>query len=273
MIFLFWSFSMIPPLQWLKALVGMADYIGNYFYEQSSYCYTSWLIFSHHNSVVSPSSLLILYFEFFYHSSSHTSATTCSDICIHWKYFYEQSNYHHISPFFFSAQQRHFTVTIFDCYILKFFYDSSSWIITNTRWVCWLHWKLLCWSIKLLPYIMIFIPAQWRRSPPQLYIIMFWSFSVIPPLRWLQPLIGFADYIGNYFSERSNYFYISWLFFSDHNCVLLPVTVVDCYTFKCFYHSSSRMSTTTCSDRFLQWKYFPELVLSPYTIIVFLPEK
>ena len=42
---------------------------------------------------------------------------------------------------FLPAQCRLFTVTVVDCYILKFFYDSSSWMTATTRWDCRFHWK------------------------------------------------------------------------------------------------------------------------------------
>ena len=46
--------------------------------------------------------------------------------------------YHHC---FIPAQWRRFTITVVDYYILKFFYDSSSWINATIFWDWWLHRK------------------------------------------------------------------------------------------------------------------------------------
>ena len=56
---------------------------------------------------------------------------------------------------------------------------------------------------------------------------------MINPHLWLQPLVGMADYIGNYLDGQSNNRYISLLVFSDHNGVLAqsPLLIVIFWSF------------------------------------------
>ena len=75
-------------------------------------------------------------------------------------------------------------------------------------------------------YHNFFLPSQWCRFTVTFFTVIFWIFSMITSRRWLQSLVGIADYIGNYFSEKSNYHYLSWLFFSEHNGVVSPSPVL-----------------------------------------------
>ena len=96
------------------------------------------LSFSQYNGVLSTSSALIVFFRCFYwfthcprvgplvRIAPYIGSTFLSDhiIAIY------------IIIIFIPAQWRRFVVTIVDCYILKFFYDSSSWMTATTHWVC-----------------------------------------------------------------------------------------------------------------------------------------
>ena len=110
-------------------------------------------------------------------------------------------------------------------------------------------------------------------SSSPLLIVIFWSFYVTPPHGWVKPTIGFAGYIKNYFSERSNYCYIYIYICLDHNGVVLPSPLLIfifwifawfLLTYEC-YHSFRLLITLKVTF----WK----IVLSPYIITVFLPSE
>ena len=131
---------MIPPLHLTQPLVGMADYTRNYFSEISNCCYISWFFFSKHNGLVLPFSIVI--FSSFSAITpkkwvrpldliaDYIASTFLSDLNI--------TIYHRC---FLSAQWRLFNITIVYSYVLKFFYDYSSWMTAITCWDHRFHWK------------------------------------------------------------------------------------------------------------------------------------
>ena len=91
------------------------------------------------------------------------------------------------------AQRCHFTVTVGGCYIFSFF----SWMSATTRWGFWLHWKYFA-EQSYYRYISSSFSSEHNGtvSPSPLFIVIYWSFPVIPPHGWVQPLVEIADYIG-----------------------------------------------------------------------------
>ena len=68
----------------------------------------------------------LLYFEVFYNYSSLMTATTCWDGWFHWKLLcWAIKLLLCIMIVFLWSQWRHFTITIVDCYILRFLCNSS----------------------------------------------------------------------------------------------------------------------------------------------------
>ena len=131
--------------------------------------------------------------------------------------------------------------------------------------------ELIFWVIVLLPYINIFFSHQnGVVSPLPLLIVIFWSFLWFLLMDDCNYSLGVADYTGNYFSERSNYRYVSWFFLLAKWC-RFTVTVVDCYILKFICHYSSRMGATTCSDRCLHRKFFAERSYYHHTSSFFPP--
>ena len=55
-----------------------------------------------------------------------------------------------------------------------------------------------------------------------LLIVIFWDFSVIPPHRWVQPLLWVTAFLIDYLTKRSYYNHTSLLFLSHHNDVFSP---------------------------------------------------
>ena len=55
-----------------------------------------------------------------------------------------------------------------------------------------------------------------------LFIAIFWSFSVISPHRWVQPLLWIASLLLNYLDKRSYYHHRSSLFLLHHNGLFPP---------------------------------------------------
>ena len=116
--------------------------------------------------------------------------------------------------------------------------------------------ELLCWAIVLSPYIIIvFLPEQWHSFAITVVGCYILNFSMITTLPWLQALVGMDYYTGNYFlidkiiaMHHDFFLWAKWRHFI--------VIIFDCYTLKFFYHWSSQMSATTCSDHFLHWNYF-----------------
>ena len=138
-------------------------------------------------------------------------------------YFAERSNHCYISWFFSPS-----TMVLFyrhHCWLL-YFEVSLSFLLTDDcdrSFRSLLTSELIFWAILLSPYIIIvFLPEKWRGFTITVVDCYILKFSMIPSLCWLQPLVPMADSIGNYFSDRSNHCYISWLFLSKHNYVVLP---------------------------------------------------
>ena len=55
-----------------------------------------------------------------------------------------------------------------------------------------------------------------------LLIVIFWGFSVIPPHRWVRPLLHIDAFLLNYLTKRSYYHRTSSLFLSQQNGVFSP---------------------------------------------------
>ena len=95
---------------------------------------------------------------------------------------------------FLPLQWCRFTVTVVDFHIL--FYDSSSSMTSTTRWVFWLHWKLIFWAIKLSLYIFyFFLRAQWCHFTVTIVDCYILKFSAIPHHGLVQPLVRIAAFV------------------------------------------------------------------------------
>ena len=88
--------------------------------------------------------------------------------------------------------------------------------------------EVIFWEIILLLYIIIFFSKHnGFVSPSPLFIVIFWSFPVNPPHRWVQPLTGFSHYIGSTFLSNCNITIYHHCFLPTQRCCF-TVTVVDC---------------------------------------------
>ena len=114
--------------------------------------------------------------------------------------------------YFLRALWRHFTVMIVDCYILKFFCHSSSKVSATTCPYFCLHWKYFSERSYYHHISSLFLSQNnGVFSPSPLLIVMFWSFSMIPPHVWLHPLVGMTDSIGsNFMSDHIISILILW---------------------------------------------------------------
>ena len=107
------------------------------------------------------------------------------------------------------------------CYISSLFFSQHNGVVSPSPLLIAIFWIFLWFlltdecdhllgsllrcnyfseAIILSPYIMIFfLPAQWRSFTVTVADFLFWSFSMIPPHGWLQPLVGVAGCIGSTF--------------------------------------------------------------------------
>ena len=129
--------------------------------------------------------------------------------------------------------------------------------------------EVLCWDIILPQYIIIvFLQAQCRHFTVNVVDCCILKFSVTPPHRWLQPLIGIADYIvitltSNHIINIYHHCFSlgTMASFNRHRCWFLYFEVFLWFllTDEC-YHLFGLLSTLEV----LFWA----IVLSPYIIIV-----
>ena len=115
-----------------------------------------------------------------------------------------------------------------------------------------------CFHISSL----VFIPAQLRRFTVTVVDSCILKFSMILPRRWLQPLVGVADYIGN---------------FSNHNGMVSPspLLIVIFWSFsvipphiwaRLLFWVAAYIGTTILSDRIIA--IYPHCI-SPSTMVCF----
>ena len=182
---------MIPCHGWLQPIIRMANYIINYFSEWSNHCYISWLFPSNCNSVVSLSPLFIVIFKIFYVISFHRWVRPLVWITDYLRTTVMSGRiipiYHHcFYPRTMAWFHRH------RCWFLYFelLYDSSYLLNATTNSDGWFHWKYFSgWSNHWYMPWFFFSDHNGVFSPSTLLIIIFWDLYVIPPHRWVLPLV------------------------------------------------------------------------------------
>ena len=201
------------------------------------------------------------------------SETTHSHRCIHWNYFAEQSYYHHISSFFSLSTMAPFHHH--SCWFLYF--EVFLWFLLMDDCNQLLGLLITLEMTFLSNQIIAIYHHCFSRSTMAPFhcrscrLLSFWSSYIIPPLWWLQPLVGFDDCIGNYFSGRSNY--------AIYNHFFNPITMASfhCRHFWLLYFNVFLLSLLEdeCGHSFGSLitleLIFWEILLSPYIMVVFLP--
>ena len=130
----------------------------------------------------------------------------------------------------------------------------------------------LCHSIQLQIFIphcyfqpschgdFVFLSAQLCHFTATALIVFFRRFSMFPHCPQVRSLVGFADYIGSNFPKQSYYRYLSSIFFSNHNSVVSPSTLLIVIYLKFVYDSSPGMTDITSSNHCLHWNSFDEIL-------------
>ena len=84
------------------------------------------------------------------------------------------------------AQWGIFTVTVIDCYVLKFFYDSLSWMTETTHYYHMFHWKYYVgWSYFNFIDMMI-NDSIWSTLPSDLTLLLLFFITNYPTMNFFQ---------------------------------------------------------------------------------------